>query len=104
MVKLFLPLFTVLASLCVLIKLVLWLNLKSKKRVGFIRSFVVFFSIHDVHNASSNSSRVFRKYNNLLNSILWGSLLALAVVFVFNTGSLGNLIPTKKEKMENRIK
>lgn len=104
MVKLFLPLFSAIASLCVVIKLVLWLNLKSKKRVGFIRSFVVFFSIHDVHNASSNSSRIFRKYNNLLNSLLWGSLLLLSIVFVFNTGNLGNLVPTKREKIENQIK
>ena len=104
MVNLFFYLFLAASILCVIVKFFLWLNLKSNKKVGFIRSFVVFFSIHDIHNASSNSSRAFRKYNNLLNSIFLGSLLALAIVFVFNTSNLGSLIPTKREQYENRKK
>ena len=55
------------ASFCFLYKLMLWLKVKKQSRVGFISSFVAWFSVHDIHNASSNESKKFRSKNNNLN-------------------------------------
>ncbi len=96
--------FSVIAAFCFLTKLLLWLRLNPASRIGFIRSFFAFYSIHDVHNASSRTSKVFRKHNNNLNAFFWASLFGLAIVFVFNTSNSGGLIPTKRENREYKDK
>ena len=94
--------FSVVAILCFLIKLLLWLKLNRGNRIGFITSFFAFFSVHDVHNASSNDSKRFRRVNNKLNAFFWGSLFGLAIVFMFNTDDANGLVPTKGEKLKER--
>jgi F0F1-type ATP synthase membrane subunit c/vacuolar-type H+-ATPase subunit K len=97
---LFLALFSTIAILGFIFKLIFWLGSRSAKKVGLIKSYFVFFSIHDIHNATSKSSKNFRKYSNIINILFWVSIFGLAIVFVFNTSNVNGLIPTKQEKRE----
>ena len=99
---LLLIIFSVVAIFCFLIKLLLWLKLNRGNRIGFFTSFFAFFSVHDVHNASSNESKFFRKVNNKLNAFFWASLFGLAIVFMFNTDDANGLVPTKGEKANEK--
>lgn len=83
--------------LSIVIKFVLWIRLNPKRRINFIKSFIAWFSIHDVHNAGSVHSKRFRNLNNTINVFFWASVVVLIIVYIFNTS--GNFeAPPKKLK------
>lgn len=91
----------VVAAFCFIYKLILWLKLNPASRIGFLRTFFVFFSVHDVHNASSPESKNFRRKNNVLNACFFVALLGLAIVFMFNTDDVNGVLPNLEEKYKN---
>ena len=70
---------------CVLIKLLFWSQLPSGRKVGFPKSFVIWYSIHDLHNASTPRSRRFRSLNNTINIIIWVCVAALLLLYANDT-------------------
>jgi flagellar biosynthesis protein FliR len=93
----FLYAFVFIAAFSLLRKIYLWFRIDKKHRLGIIKSFFIFFSIHDVHNASSTASKKFRGANNLLNGLFWGSLIGFAIAMVFNTNDK-KIFKTKGEQ------
>lgn len=80
--------YTVLILFCLslLAKFILWVQLNPKRRVGIIKSFIIWFSVHDVHNAGSVQSKNFRRYNNLINVLFWTCIILFAVIYIYDTG------------------
>lgn len=82
--------------LLVFLKLFLFVQSKSSRKMGFIKTFFVFFSVHDLHNASSIKTKRFRRGNNLINYFFWILIVILIVCYVFNTSiQLDNSGPLK---------
>lgn len=69
----------------VIIKFILWFSLRSPKRISFLKSFVVWFSKNDIHDASSKKTRTFLYWSNSINFIFWFGVLLLLVGFVNDT-------------------
>ncbi len=55
----------------------------------------MFFSIHDLHNASTQNSKRFRRVNNITNYIFWTCVVLLIFVYIFNTKEVLDTEPTK---------
>jgi hypothetical protein len=71
--------------------------------MGFLKTFVVFFSVHDLHNTSSIQSKRFRYWNNILNYIFWSLIAILVVCYIFNTSvQLDNKNPLKPSNIKGR--
>jgi hypothetical protein len=75
----------IIAILSIVIKFILWLSLRSPKRISFLRSFVVWFSKNDIHDASSNRTRTFLYWSNLINFFFWFGIFVLLIGFVNDT-------------------
>ena len=75
----------IIALLIVVIKFFLWINLNPKRRIGFFKSFIAWYSVHDIHNAGSSSSKRFRKTNNILNVLFFACLAGLIAIYVADT-------------------
>jgi hypothetical protein len=71
----------------------LWTKINSKRRVGFFKSFIIWFSPHDVHNTSSIKSHRFRSFNNVLNILFWLGIIFLVIAYVFNTNEIMDTPP-----------
>lgn len=84
----FLLIGSIIAILCVIIKFVLWVRLRSPKRIGFLKSFAVWFSKNDIHDATSQRSRIFLYCSNIINCFFWAGILFLLVWFVCDTESV----------------
>ncbi len=65
-------------------KLILWVQLKSQNRINFFRSFVVWFTVRDIYDASSRRSIRFRKLNNIINIIFWFGIVTLIILFAID--------------------
>lgn len=98
----FIVLFTILA-ISLIRKIYLWLKVDRRKRVKLIKSFFIFFTIHDLHDSSTEASRKFKQANNWCNAFFWGSIIGIAFTMVFNTNDKGKIFKSKVEQYwENR--
>ena len=69
----------------IIAKFILWQKLNPKRRVGFIKSFIVWYSVHDVHNAASGHSKKFRRLNNIINLVFWACIVILITIYIFDS-------------------
>ncbi len=78
------------------LKFILWIRLRSKKRIGFLMSFVAFFSKMDIHDAETEQSKTFLNWSNVLNIVFWVGAVFLMIGFVMDPIALDTPIePTR---------
>jgi hypothetical protein len=77
---------------CIVSKFILWIRLRNPKRIGFIKSFFIWFSKNDIHDAASERSRVFLKFSNIINLFLWIGIGIWLLGFVLDTDSLDSTL------------
>lgn len=68
----------------VILKFFLWIQLKSYSRINFFRSYIIWFTIRDIYDASSSQSIRFRKWNNPINIFFWIGIIILIILFVID--------------------
>jgi len=88
----------IIALLSIVIKFILWLSLRSPKRISFLRSFVVWFSKIDIHDASSIRTKVFLYWSNLINFFFWFSIFLLLIGFVNDTEPVEQSQPVNRKR------
>jgi len=85
-------------SSSIFIKFILWIQLNPQSRIGFLRSYTVWFSVRDIHDASSRKSARFKTWNNIISTIFWIGAIGLVILFVYNTDPIMDLSPQKLKK------
>ena len=66
--------------------------------MGFLKTFIIFFSIHDIHNASSIQSKKFRRNNNIINYFFWGLIVLLIISYIYSTPEKLDTNPTIQQR------
>jgi Mg2+/citrate symporter len=82
-----------LIALTIIIKFVLWMQINSKRKIGFFKSFRIWYTLHDLHNTSSTKSHRFRSTNNILNVLFWLGFIVAIVAYIFNTNEVLDTAP-----------
>ena len=75
----------IIVILCVVVKFFFFIQSKSSRKMGFLKTFIVFFSVHDIHNASSIQSKRFRRFNNLINYFFWSLIVILIICYIYDS-------------------
>jgi hypothetical protein len=88
----------IIIAICVVAKFFFFIQSKSSRKMGFIKTFIIFFSIHDIHNASSIQSKKFRRNNNTINYIFWGLIVLLIICYIYNTPKKVDTNPTNQQR------
>ncbi len=73
-------------GLFAIIKFLSWVRLPKERRIKFLKSFIVWYSVHDLHNASTLQSKRFRKSNNNINSVIWTCVVLLIIIYLLGGG------------------
>ena len=66
--------------------------------MGFLKTFIIFFSIHDIHNAFSIQSKKFRRNNNIINYFFWGLIVLLIISYIYSTPEKLDTNPTIQQR------
>jgi len=83
-------------AIAIVVKFILWMRLRSKKRISFLKSFITFFSKMDIHDAETLQSKTFLYWSNILNIIFWLGTVFLMIGFVIDPVALDTPIePTR---------
>ncbi len=88
----------ILVAICVVAKFFFFIQSKSSRKMGFIKTFIIFFSIHDIHNASSIQSKKFRRNNNIINYLFWGLMVLLIVCYIYSAPARTDVNPTNQQR------
>ena len=89
-------------AIAILAKLLLWLQVKQKRRPKFWKSFFTFYSQHDIYNRSSLESKRFRSGNNILNTVYLISVLLIIVAYMLGTDGAKDTTPQSPKKQTVR--
>ena len=88
----------ILISTSIFLKFILWIQLNPQSRIGSLRSYTVWFTVRDIHDASSRKSARFRTWNNIISTIFWIGAIGLVILFVYNTDPIVDANPQKLKK------
>ena len=88
----------IITAICVVAKFFFFIQSKSSRKMGFIKTFIIFFSIHDIHNASSIQSKKFRRNNNIINYIFWGLIVLLIISYIYSTPAKMDTSPANQQR------
>ena len=89
---------SVIVALSIIIKFILWISLRSSRRISFFRSFIFWSSKMDIHDAESKRTRTFLYWSNALNFLFWTGILLLLIAFVNDTDSVIESQPVNKKR------
>ena len=68
-----------------LLKLLSWINLEKRSRVGIIASFLMWYSKIGIHDSDTEREKTFKVWNNRINTLFWICCAILIAAFVFDT-------------------
>jgi len=83
--------------IAIISKVILWFQVRQKRRPKFWKSFITFYNQQDIYNRSSKESKRFRYGNNVLNYIYLISLLLMIVAYVLSGDTAKDTPPSKKQ-------
>jgi hypothetical protein len=88
----------IITAICVVAKFFFFIQSKSSRKMGFIKTFIIFFSIHDIHDASSIQSKKFRRNNNIINYIFWGLIVLLIISYIYSAPAKIDTSPANQQR------
>jgi hypothetical protein len=88
------------AVVSIVLKLILWLMLRSSERTSFLGSFIFWFSKIDIHDVESKRTKNVLYWSNVINFFFWFGIFFLIIGFINDTDPVEEIQPIKR-KLQN---